>query len=144
MQQLDSVVLTPQRRISNPKGDILHTMKSTSPGFDGFGEAYCSIIHQGIIKGWKRHNEAILNLVVLVGSVKFVVYGSPNSDLLNGKYYEATLGESNHARLTIQPGLWVAFQGIGSDLNMVLNISNYEHDPEEADNLDLSEIQYDW
>ena len=136
---VSGVLITPLRRIENPKGDIYHAMKLSSDGYVKFGEAYFSSIHMGVIKGWKRHLEATLNLVVILGSIKFVVYDSSAKE-----FFEIILGPNNYARLTVEPGLWVAFEGLGERENMLLNISSLEHDPEEAENIDLSKIYYLW
>ena len=71
---MDGVILTPLKRIPSEKGDVLHGMKSTESTFCGFGEAYFTQIRPGYTKGWKRHNRMTLNLVVVHGKVKFVVY----------------------------------------------------------------------
>jgi dTDP-4-dehydrorhamnose 3,5-epimerase len=37
----------------------------------------------------------------------------------------------------------MAFRGIG-EYNVLLNLANIEHDPNEAVNIDLNEINYEW
>ena len=138
------VLITPQKRILNPKGDILHAMKCSSAGYVGFGEAYFSIVHPGVIKGWKRHRSATLNLIVPVGLVRFVIYDDRPQSSSVGQFIDVNIGEENHVRLTVSPGLWVAFTGISEGLNMLLNISSEEHDPAEADNIELDAIPFGW
>jgi len=133
---MDGVVLTPLKQIFNPKGDIFHAMKKSDSGFDGFGEAYFSTINRGDIKGWKKHTKMTLNLVVVSGEIEFVVY--------NGEeFFSVKLSHNNYQRLTVRPNLWMAFRGIGEN-NMLLNIANIEHDPNEAENRDLESIIYEW
>lgn len=141
---ITGVTVTELRRIANPNGDIRHAMKVSSPGYAGFGEAYFSSIHPGAIKGWKRHRSATLNLVVPVGNVRFVIHDDRQGSPSQGRFQEWTLGEECYARLTVEPGLWVAFQGRSSLDSMLLNISNEEHDPAEADNRDLQSFIYSW
>lgn len=141
---IDGVLVTPQKRIINPKGDILHAMKRSGAGYVGFGEAYFSTVHGGVIKGWKRHRRATLNLVVPVGVVRFVIYDDRHDSATAGRFFDITLGEKNHARLTVSPGLWVAFKGMSEGWSMLLNISDEEHDPAEADNIDLDAIPFIW
>lgn len=141
---IEGVTVSPEKRITNPKGDIFHAMKSSSQGFSGFGEAYFSIINPGVIKGWKRHRSATLNLVVPVGLVRFVVFDDRPESMSVGQFLDITIGGVNNARLTVSPGLWVAFTGVGDGLHMLLNISSEEHDPAEADNIELNNISYDW
>lgn len=122
----------------------MHAMKCSSPGFVGFGEAYFSNVLPGQIKGWKRHHRVTLNLVVPIGKVQCVVFDDrPDSPTL-GYFNEFVLGEHNYARLTVPPGLWVAFRGLDENGNMLINLANEEHDPTESDNVGLEEISFDW
>ena len=135
---MDGVILTPLKQIHHPKGDIFHGMKKSDEGFDGFGEAYFSTINQDDIKGWKKHTKMTLNLVVPVGEIKFVVYDEETKE-----FFSVKLSQNNYQRLTVKPNLWMAFQGIG-EYNMLLNLASIEHNPNEAINIDLSEINYEW
>jgi dTDP-4-dehydrorhamnose 3,5-epimerase len=135
---LDGVILTPLKQIYNPKGDIFHAMKKTDVGFCEFGEAYFSTIKCGDIKGWKKHSEMTLNIIVIAGEIEFVVYDENSKD-----FYSVKLSQDNYQRLTVAAGLWMAFRG-ASEENMLLNIASIEHNPSEAINIDLSEINYEW
>lgn len=135
---MDGVTLTQLKQIHNPKGDIFHAMKKSDDGFDGFGEAYFSTIHKNDIKGWKKHTEMILNLVVPVGEIEFVVYNE-----VMREFFCTNLSQSNYQRLTVRPNLWMAFRGIGEN-NMLLNLASLEHNPSEAINIELGEIKYGW
>jgi len=135
---MDGVVLTPLKQIFNQKGDIFHGMKKSDVGFDGFGEAYFSTINKGDIKGWKKHTEMTLNLVVPVGKIEFVVYNEDSKEFL-----DVVLSSKNYQRLTLKPNLWMAFRGLDK-YNMLLNIANIEHEPMESVNLDITEIKYNW
>ncbi|MBD3840069.1 MAG: WxcM-like domain-containing protein, partial [Epsilonproteobacteria bacterium] len=113
-------------------------MKKSDDGFCGFGEAYFSTINQDDIKGWKKHTEMTLNLVVPVGEIKFVVYDEETKE-----FFSTTLSQNNYQRLTVKQNLWMAFQGVG-EYNMLLNLASIEHNPNEAINIDLSDINYEW
>lgn len=139
---IEGLIITPLIRIAQPKGDILHAMKCTSMGYMGFGEAYFSIVNQGNIKGWKRHRRVTLNLVVPVGTIRFIIRDDRHGSLTNGRIADLTLGGENYVRLTIPPGLWVAFEGRSEGLNLLLNIANEEHNPSEADNLELQAFPF--
>ena len=140
---IEGVLLTPLKRVEHPKGDIYHALKASAPGYAGFGEAYFSTIGKGLIKGWKRHNRLVLNIVVPVGAIKFVIHDDRASSPTVGEFFEVIVGDGNYLRLTIPPGVWVAFRG-QSDWNLLLNIIAEEHDPAESDNIELNEIHYDW
>lgn len=147
MEQVNiiGVSLHPLKHIMVPKGDIYHAMKSIDEGYTGFGEAYFSQIESGEIKGWKRHNRMTLNLIVPVGKIKFVIYDDRKGSGTFGQFQEVTLSpEDNYQRLTLAPGLWMAFQGMDSKTSMLLDIIPEPHDPTEADRKTLEEIKYNF
>ena len=133
---MDGVTLTPLKQIHNPKGDVFHAMKKSDGGFSGFGEAYFSTINQNDIKGWKKHTEMTLNLVVVSGEVEFVVYNEAD-------FFTIKLSKNNYQRLTIKPNLWLAFRGL-SDENILLNLASIEHNSSESESVDLYNFSYDW
>lgn len=135
---MDGVTLTPLKQIANPKGDLYHCMKKSDPGYSGFGEAYFSTVNRGVIKGWKKHTKMVLNLVVPVGAIEFVVYEEATK-----AFFSVLLSQKNYQRLTVEPGLWMAFHGV-DDFNMLLNLASMEHDPNEAQNVALDTIPYAW
>ncbi len=135
---MDGVTVTTLKQIHNPKGDIFHAMKKSDDGYNGFGEAYFSTIHKNDIKGWKQHKEMVLNLVVPTGAIEFVIYNEKEQE-----FFSVILSQNNYQRLTVAPGLWMAFRGIEEN-SMLLNLASIEHNPNEAINLDLNEIKYAW
>ena len=133
---MDGVTLTPLKKITHPKGDIFHAMKASDDGFFGFGEAYFPTVNQGEVKGWKKHTEMTLNLVVVIGEIEFVVYD-------DNSFYSVKLSKNNYQRLTVEPGLWLAFRGVSVE-NMLLNLANIEHNPDESVNIDMNVFDYNW
>ena len=144
MAALDGVLLTPLKIIDTLGGDVLHGLKRSDPGFSGFGEAYFSTVEKGAIKAWKRHREMILNLVVPVGAVRFVLFDDRQGSSSIGKYQEETLSRSNYQRLTVPAMLWMGFQGVSDGPNILLNVASIPHQPEEAERLELEQIEYHW
>jgi len=142
---IEGVIITPLKVIKTKGGDVLHGMKSSDPGFCGFGEAYFSVVDTLEIKGWKCHKKMVLNLIVSVGVIRFVIYDDRQDSSSYGELQEVILSkDSNYCRLTIPPMVWVAFQGVGDCTNMLLNIASIEHSPEESDRKKLNEIKFDW
>jgi len=142
---MDGVELHKLKQIKVPKGDIFHALKSIDEGYEGFGEAYFSQIESGQVKGWKRHNRITLNLVVPIGVAKFIIYDDRLDSATNGQFREYILSPNrNYSRLTIKPGLWVAFAGASDGYSLLLNIIDEVHNPNEADMKELSEITYNF
>ena len=142
---INGVNITPLSIIDTKGGDVLHAMKMSDHGYLGFGEAYFSTIEPQAIKGWKRHKQMVLNLVVPVGTVRFILFDDrDNQDNVN-HFQEVTLSiENGYSRLTIPPMIWVGFQGLGLQTSLVLNIANIEHSPEEVERKELAEIKFNW
>ena len=137
---LDDILVTPLKRIPTVGGDVLHALKKTDAGFDGFGEIYFSWVEQGAIKGWKYHKHMTLNLVVPLGEVSFVFH------LTNQKnnFRTENIGEERYVRLTVPPGIWFGFQGRGSGQSLLMNLADMAHEPDEVLHKKKSEFVYNW
>lgn len=142
---IEGVVLHPLKQIVVPKGDLWHAFKASDEGFVGFGEAYLTQIEPHQVKGWKRHNRYVLNIVVIAGAVKFVIYDDRDDSVTKGVFEEIVLSpKDNYQRLTIAPGLWMAFAGVSSQTSMLIDLIPELHNPEEADRKELDEIKFNF
>ncbi len=141
---MEGVTLSHQKRIFNEKGDILHGIKKSDKQFKDFGEAYFSLINFGEIKGWKKHTISTLNLLVPSGDVRFVIYDDREDSESFKLFQEVIIGEKNYARLTVEPNLWVAFQGHSSNSNLILNISDLEHNMDKFENCSIDAFKFKW
>jgi len=141
---IDGVLITPLRHIPGEAGAVMHAFKKSAPGFVGFGEAYLSEIHEGAVKKWRRHTRVTMNLIVVRGQVRFVLHDDRTASPTRGEFVEFSIGESNYARLTVSPGLWMSFRGEGPGISLILDIIDEEHDPTEAETRDLSAIAFAW
>lgn len=138
-------MLTPLRVIPALGGDVWHGMKQTDPGYAGFGEAYFSTIAYRAIKPWKRHLRMTLNLVVPLGQIRFVLRDERPGSGSHGQVQSVCLSrEHNYQRLTVPPGIWMAFQGLAAPFSVVLNIADMLHDPEEIERRPLDAFSYNW
>ena len=141
---IEGVILTPLKQIVNPKGDLYHAMKQSDNGYKSFGEAYFSTVIKDEIKGWKKHTVMVLNLIVPIGAVEFIIYDDRIDSSTKNQFFSLILSQENYQRLTVPAGVWMAFKGIGENLNMLLNIASIEHDPSEAITKQLTDINYTW
>tara|TARA_Y100000589_G_scaffold222041_1_gene209607 strand:+ start:1686 stop:2108 length:423 start_codon:yes stop_codon:yes gene_type:complete len=125
--------------IETSGGDVRHFLKSVDNSYKGFGEIYFSFINKGSIKGWKLHTKMTMNLVVPIGEVGFVFFEDSSSSF---KVYK--IGENNYNRLTVPPNIWFGFKGIGLSRNLVVNLSDIIHDPNESKKLNLEKLNFNW
>jgi dTDP-4-dehydrorhamnose 3,5-epimerase len=145
MVEIRGVTLTPLKIIHLAEGDVFHALKVNDNGYVGFGEAYFSTIHAGVIKPWKRHRKMTLNLVVIKGLIRFVVHDDRLNSSTLGVTAEYLVGlPDNYSRLTIAPGLWMSFQGMATETSVLLNLADMSHDPGEADRGGKDDFAFDW
>ena len=137
---LKDILATPLKRISTEGGDVMHALKKSDKGFNGFGEVYFSWVEQGSIKAWKCHQRMTLNLVVPLGEVYFVFHLAKEKDIFKVE----TIGAERYVRLTVPPGIWFGFKGLASGRSLLMNVADIEHDPDEVERLALTDINYDW
>lgn len=127
------------KKIENYNGVIMHGLKKSDEVFKGFGEIYFSQVEYKKIKAWKRHTRMTMNLIVPIGSVKFVFYNESEKI-----FEEHNIGEHNYFRLTVDPLVWFGFKGMKEGKNLVMNFANIEHDPNEVERKDFLDLEYLW
>jgi dTDP-4-dehydrorhamnose 3,5-epimerase len=141
---IPGLLLSAASRISVEAGDAITFIKEGERGYLGIAEVYGSFIKHGAKKGWRRHNEITMNIVVPVGQIRFVLYDNRIGSAGFGLFEEIILGANNYQRLTVPPGVWMAFEGLSEGENLLWNAINQLHNPAEADTKELSAIGYAW
>tara|TARA_B100000945_G_C20343750_1_gene578718 strand:+ start:776 stop:1195 length:420 start_codon:yes stop_codon:yes gene_type:complete len=139
MNQLDKILVHSLKEINIADGNVLHALKKTDRGYQDFGEVYFSKISFKAIKAWKLHEKMSLNLVVPIGNVKFVFFNEADKS-----FREITIGENNYKRIYVPPKIWFGFMGLDENVNLVMNIADIVHDPEEVKKKDFDEFEYNW
>jgi dTDP-4-dehydrorhamnose 3,5-epimerase len=144
---IQGVKIKPLKKIPDERGTIFHMLRCDDPEFKKFGEIYFSTIYPGTIKGWHLHTKMTLNYAVIEGRIKLVLYDDRKNSPTRGELLEIFTGEDNYCLITIPPGVWNGFKGIGTKTSIVANCSDVPHDPIEIkriDPLNNSLINYDW
>jgi len=124
----------------------MHMLRRTDPWFREFGEIYFSTIYPSVVKGWHIHQRMTLNYAVVSGMIKLVLYDDREDSPTRGEANELFIGEANYALVTIPPGVWNGFKGIGIGPAILANCATEPHDPDEIMRLDPfdNHIPYDW
>ncbi len=128
------------------RGKVMHMVRCDDPWFEKFGEIYFSVVYPQVIKGWHLHERMTLNYAVVSGTIKLVLYDDREGSPTRGEVMEILSGEDSYALITIPPGIWNGFKGIGATPAIVANCATEPHDPEEIKRLSplSSDIPYDW
>ena len=124
--------------IKNSKGNITKILNKNEKFFTKFGEIYLSKTNKGSIKAWKKHKKTNLNLTVISGIIKFVIYNE-----LNKKFSHFILKEKDKKRIYIPAGLWFGFKGLG-DINIILSITSKMFNKREILRKKVKDIKFNW
>lgn len=141
------LIITPLKQIGDEKGAVFHFLKSDSPNYKDFGEAYFSKINRGVVKGWKYHKIVEQNFCVPFGAVKIVIFDNRQDSPTIGVVQEILLDDhKNYQLLSMPPCLWYSFKSVSDSYSLLANIINIKHSPEESITLPLgtTEIPYEW
>ena len=141
---LDGMIKSKMKIIDADQGSIMHAIKKTDLGYRDFGEVYFSFVKVDTIKAWKLHQKMTLNLVVPVGSVLFCFRDLREKSKTYNKTYKIILSQEPYFRLTVPPGIWFGFKGLSNRLNLVCNVADIIHDPDEVLRKEINEIDIDW
>lgn len=145
-REIDGVVARPLRQIPDERGKVMHMLRADDTHFEGFGEIYFSVVFPGAIKAWHLHTEMTLNYAVPSGRIKLVCYDDRPASATRGHLWEAFLGEDHYLLVTIPPGIWNGFKGIGLTPAIVANCATMPHRPDEIIRKDpfSPDIPYQW
>ena len=143
---IDGVVITPLTQFVDKRGKVMHMLRNDSEVFQSFGEIYFSGVNPGAIKAWHFHKVMTLNYAVPHGSIKFVLFDERDGSPSKGQVQEIYLGHDAYNLVTVPPGIWNGFKGVGKDMALVANCATIPHDPDATlrrDHFDDA-IPYDW
>lgn len=140
------VKIMPLRQIPDERGKIMHMFRRDDPDFERFGEIYFSVVYPAVVKAWHLHKAMTLNYVVVHGMIKLVLYDDREESPTRGDLMELFVGTDNYMRVTIPPGIWNGFKGVGIEAAIVANCATIPYHPDEIVRLDPYEnhIPYDW
>jgi dTDP-4-dehydrorhamnose 3,5-epimerase len=143
---IDGVSVLPLRRIADERGQIMHMLRADDPHFQGFGEIYFSVVYPGVVKAWHLHTAMTLNYAVVRGTIKLALYDAREGSPTRGAVLELFPGASNYCLVTVPPGVWNGFKGVGTEPAIVANCATHPHDPEEIVRRDpfTADIPYSW
>jgi dTDP-4-dehydrorhamnose 3,5-epimerase len=145
---LEDICVTPLKVITTGGGDVMHALKKSDNGYNGFGEVYFSWVEQGAIKAWKCHQRMTLNLIVPLGEVRVVfhceVCSSEQKSRPHNEFRVEKLGNDRYSRITVPPGIWFGFQGLATGSSLLMNVADMEHDPREVLRKADTGFNFDW
>jgi dTDP-4-dehydrorhamnose 3,5-epimerase len=131
---IDGVKIVPLKVVPDARGPVMRMLRADDPHFVAFGEVYFSCVNAGVIKGWRRHKRMIQNLAVPAGRVQVAMYDGRADSPSYKQVQDIIIGpDANYALVSIPPGVWNAFKGLGTTMSIVANCATILHDPQESE-----------
>mgnify|MGYP001402261761 FL=1 len=135
---MDEIKIKNLSVINNEKGDILKGFLKSGNKAIEVNEVYFTEINPSEIKAWKRHKSMTCNLIAVRGKIKIVIQKRDKNFLTQ------ILSKENYKMITIPPNFWFGFQCLTEEIGLLVNISNEEHNDDEAEQIDINELTFDW
>jgi len=134
---VSGVIARDLKVMPDDRGDVKHMMKATDEAFSQFGEIYFSSVLPGKVKAWRRNKTTTVNLAVVTGNVRLVVYDGENSE-------EFFIGEKNHQLVSIPPDVWRGFTAVGEEMAVIANLMDHPYDPDDLESVDSDSLIDCW
>lgn len=146
MAQIEGVIITPKRKIFDDRGGVYHMLRNDEPVFSAFGEIYFSEIYAGVVKAWHLHRSMTLNYLLVRGAIRLALFDDREGSKTRGHVQELVLRLEDPKLVTIPPGIWNGFKGLGHEASLVANCASEPHSKEEISYApwDDPRFGYDW
>jgi dTDP-4-dehydrorhamnose 3,5-epimerase len=143
---ISGVKITQLGQFHDERGKVMRMLRASDSAFTKFGEIYFSTVYPGVVKGWHKHLRMTINYACILGSIKVVLFDSRPRSTTFGVVSEFFLSPENYLLLSVPPGIWNGFKGLGVPTSIVANCADIEHSSDEIERIafDSDEIPYDW
>ena len=118
------------KKLDDERGSVLHGMKFNDKESFGIKEVYFSTVNYGFYKGWKKHQNMVLNLIVIEGKVLFYL-----ADNEFREFKEIIICKNDLKRITIMPNQWLSFTSLVKPDSKIMNIANLTNKEDITDNI---------
>ena len=136
------------RVIPDERGRLFEMLRRDDRLFLKFGQAYCTTVEHGVVKGWHVHKRQVDNFVCVAGMIKLVAYDERSGSPTKGTINEFFIGVHNPLLVQIPAGVHHGFKGLAEPEAVVINISTEPYHRRRPDEHRLdprhSGIPYDW
>ena len=134
--------------IPDERGRLFEMLRKDDPIFRKFGQAYCTTVYPGVVKGWHYHKRQYDNFVCVSGMIKLVLYDDRAGSSTKGRVNEFFLGTHQPLLVQVPPHVWHGFKGISAPEAVVINVPSEPYHRKRPDEYRAathgSHIPYDW
>ena len=134
--------------ISDERGWLMEILRNDDEIYQQFGQVYITTAYPGVVKGWHYHKKQTDNFTCVCGMMKVALYDARDSSKTKGDIMELYAGEKNPILISVPPGVYHGFKGIGTETAYFLSVPTFPYNYEEPDEYrlppDSKDIPYDW
>ena len=145
---IEGVVITPLKRVVNPRGHLMEVQRADDAHYPGFGQAYVTMTFPGVVKAWYRHHRQIDQIALVKGEILLVLFDSRSESPTCNRLAVIRTREDSPRLIQIPPGIWHGFQAAGSEPSFLLHLNsiafNFENTDEDRIADDDPRIPYRW
>ncbi len=145
---IDGVKIKSLKVIPDERGWLMEILRCDDEIFQKFGQVYITTAYPGVVKGWHYHKKQTDNFTCVCGMMKVALYDARDGSKTKGNIVEIFVGEKNPVLISVPPGVYHGFKGIGTDTAYFLSVPTLPYNYEEPDEYrlapDSDEIPYDW
>lgn len=145
---IEGVKIQSLKLLPNERGRLMEVQRVDDETYPGFGQAYITSTHSGVVKAWYRHHRQVDQIASVTGLIKLVLYDDRNDSPTNGMLNEIIMGELSPKLVLIPPGVWHGFKTISSEESFLLHLNSIPFDFETRDEdrlpYDDTSIPYKW
>ena len=132
---IDGVAIKELTPHPDERGYLMEMVRSTDDIFEKFGQAYVSLNHPGVIRGWHWHRLQTDFFVVVKGLVRVALYDGRDGSPTQGQVEEYLLGDGNSILLKIPPGVLHGYKTIGTEPSLLINFPTEVYNASQPDEL---------
>ncbi|TFH46375.1 MAG: dTDP-4-dehydrorhamnose 3,5-epimerase [ANME-2 cluster archaeon] len=148
VEQIKGVKTKNLRVIPDERGWLMEILRSDDEIFQQFGQVYITTAYPGVVKGWHYHKKHTDNFTCVYGMMKVALYDAGDDSSTKGTIMEFFVGEKNPLLISVPPGVYHGFKGIGTETAYFLSVPTLPYNYQEPDEYrlppDTKEIPYDW
>jgi dTDP-4-dehydrorhamnose 3,5-epimerase len=134
--------------IPDERGWLMEILRCDDTIFEKFGQVYLTTAYPGVVKAWHYHRKQTDNFTCIHGMMKVVLFDARKESPTYRELREFFIGEKNPVLISVPPGVYHGFKGIGKETAYFLSIPTLPYNYQEPDEYrlppDAPEIPYDW
>ncbi|MBH32688.1 MAG: dTDP-4-dehydrorhamnose 3,5-epimerase [Gammaproteobacteria bacterium] len=134
---IEGVILEKKKIIETDGGSVFKGIKDQKGLIK---EVYFSTISKDTVRAWKKHTLMTLNLLVPIGSVKFILVDDREKSKSYRNFQEIVLSSEQYFLLKVPPGIWFGMRGLSEGISLICNTANFFHDESEVVRLEYKKL----